>query len=282
MQTEMYFRPRTVDEALSLLVERRPQPLAGGTDVYPALASGAAPVPLLDLGGIEGFAGPVVEDADGFVIPPLATWTTVIETPLPPQFDVLRQAGREVGGRQIQNRGTVVGNVCNASPAADGTVALMALDARVRLRGPDGSREVPLVDFVVGNRRTLRRPDELVVALVVPRRDGARSAFRKLGARRYLVISIAMTAVVVTEHDGLVASAAVAVGSCNARAVRLASIERWLIGRPLAEAAAELVDGPPLPELAPITDIRAEAAYRARAARLLIADALAACGTGRG
>ncbi len=150
-----------------------------------------------------------------------------------PLFDGLKLAAREVGGVQIQNAGTICGNLCNASPAADGMPNLLAMDAVVELASASGTRQVKVGDFVTGNRRTLRRPDELVTAILVPKpRHKARSGFVKLGARRYLVISIVMAAgVVETTADDNVAAARIAVGACSAVAQRLPALESALVGR---------------------------------------------------
>ena len=111
------------------------------------------------------------------------------------------------------------------------------LDAEVELVSTSGMRRIPLQDFIVGNRKTLRRPDEILAAVIVPRRlDDARSTFLKLGVRRYLVISIAMVAAVVkSDETGRVAEARVAVGSCSVRAQRLIDLERDLVGAQAAE-----------------------------------------------
>ena len=170
---------------------------------------------------------------DGVVrIPALATWTDLVRADLPPAFDGLKAAARTIGGVQIQNRGTVAGNVCNASPAADGLPNLMALDARVELASADGRREIPVGEFVIGNRRTVRRPDELVTAILVPEPTAtARSTFLKLGSRAYLVISIAMVAAVVdVGGDGRVARARIVVGACSEVPARIEAAEARLVG----------------------------------------------------
>ena len=131
--------------------------------------------------------------------------------------DTLKAAGREVGGVQIQNRGTIAGNICNASPAADGVPALIALDAEVEVSGQGGIRRLAVAEFIQGNRRTALQDGELVTAIYVPRRSSrALSSFLKLGARRYLIISIAMVAVVVDiDKSGAINHAGVAIGSCS-------------------------------------------------------------------
>ncbi|MEO7116601.1 MAG: FAD binding domain-containing protein, partial [Caldimonas sp.] len=186
-------------------------------------------------------------------------------------------AAREVGGVQIQNAGTVAGNLCNASPAADGTPVLMALDATVVLQSERGERELPVERFVCGNRRTERAADELVVAIRVPARSArARSVFIKLGGRRYLTISMTMVALVVdVDGQGVVARAGVAVGSCAVVARRLPALEARLVGARVADGLASRVEPADLAPLAPIDDLRASAGYRSDATLTLLRRALA-------
>ena len=187
---------------------------------------------------------------DHWWIPCLATWTDLIETPLPPAFDGLKQAATQVGGRQIQNAGTLAGNVCNASPAADGIPCLLALDAAVVLASFTGTRTLPLQDFLLGPRQTARRPDELLLGFRIPRtNETARSSFLKLGARRYLVISIAsVAAVIARDPDSRITHARIAVGSCSATAQRLPQLEQALIGT-TGDLPAILTTSPHSPRL---------------------------------
>ena len=273
----MYFRPRTLQEAVHTLASHGGQILSGGTDFFPALGDRPAPTPVVDVSGLEEIRG-VSIGPEYTRVGGLTTWTEVIRTPLPACFDALKSAAREIGSIQIQNRGTVAGNLCNASPAADGVPPLLALDAEVELVSTSGQRRITLQDFIVGNRKTLRRPDEMLAAVIVPRKiDDARSAFRKLGARRYLVISIAMVAAIVkTDGTGHVADARVAVGSCSVIAQRLAELERDLVGAS-AHRLGELVTQRHLACLSPIDDVRATADYRREAALTLVRRALEDC-----
>lgn len=275
----VYFRPRTVSQALEALSERRLTPLAGGTDVYPAQANLAAwnrapNLDILDLSDLSELRG-LQETPEGWRLGALTTWTEAIEGPLPDWFEGLRMAGRTVGGRQIQNRGTLAGNLCNASPAADGVPPLLALDCDVELASMAGRRRLPLSDFLLGNRNTARRPDELLVALWIPRpRQTARSTFLKLGARRYLVISIVMVAATLEVEAGEVAAARLAVGSCSAVARRLPDLEAALRGRPCDATLANAVDPGHLELLSPIDDVRGSADYRRDTAATLVRRAL--------
>ncbi|ATI42255.1 xanthine dehydrogenase [Pacificitalea manganoxidans] len=264
-------RPQTLDAALELAARGLPI-LAGGTDLYPALRDGPAPDAMLDLTAVAGLRG-IALDAGHWRIGAATTWTDIIRAGLPPQFAGLVAAAREVGSVQIQNTATVAGNLCNASPAADGVPPLLTLDAEVELAGRDGLRRLPLARFITGVRRTARDPGEIVTAIHIPDRPTARAGFVKLGARRYLVISIAMTAVLIETEGEVITRAAVAVGACSPVAQRLATLETALTGARMADMP-EICADTPLPELTPIDDIRASAAYRITAPRTLIARAL--------
>lgn len=271
-----YAKPRTLDEALALLGEARWKILAGGTDFYPALGNKPLSENVLDinaLGELSGFS----ETATHLVIGARTTWTDIIKHPLPPAFDALKQAAKEVGSAQIQNVASIAGNLCNASPAADGVPALMVLDAEVELKSQGGARILPLDRFILGNRRTAVEPGEIVTAIKVPRASIAgTSSFQKLGARRYLVISIAMAAArVVTGPGGGIEMAAIAVGSCSAVAQRLSSLEAVLVGLRPGQEIEEAIAADALAELSPIDDVRGSAEYRRMAAREIASRALA-------
>jgi len=268
-------RPQTIAQAARLLASGPWAVLAGGTDLYPAHVGRAVAAPLLDITAIAGLRG-IRRDDRGWAIGATTTWTDVVRAELPPLFAALKAAAREVGGVQIQNTGTVAGNVCNASPAADGTPALIALGASVVLQSERGERELPIEDFVLGSRRTARAVDELVVAVRVPARSArARSAFAKLGGRRYLTISISTVAVVVDVDDsGAIVHAGVAVGSCSAVARRLPALEARLFGVAADSDLASLLDSADLAPLTPIDDLRGSAAYRRDATVTLVRRAL--------
>src|SRR6266852_5487939 len=273
-----YFRPRTLKEAVHVLGAHGGQVLSGGTDFFPALGDRPVVGPVVDVSGLSEIKG-IAVTPDQIRIGGLTTWSEVLATPLPSCFDALKNAAREIGGIQIQNRGTVAGNLCNASPAADGVPPLLALDAEIELVSAVGTRRVPLGDFIVGNRKTVRGPDEILAHVIVPRKlDDAASAFLKLGARRYLVISIAMVAAVVkTDDAGRVAEARVAVGSCSAAARRLTALERAVVGIPARPGFGAVALAEHLAQLSPKDDVRATASYRNDAALTLVRRALDAC-----
>ncbi len=264
-------RPESLDAALELLQGGRAVALGGGTDLYPALRDGTPPPEMVDLTRIDGLRG-ISRSGDGWRIGGATTWTQVVKAELPPLFDGLKAAAREVGSVQIQNAGTVAGNLCNASPAADGVPALLALDAQVELAAPSGMRRMPLSDFITGPRATKLVPGEILTALFIPEATG-QGAFLKLGARRYLVISIAMVSAVVEMEGDTVKSARLAVGACSPVARRLPTLEATLAGKSIAQAEQAALDYG-YPELSPIDDVRAGAGYRREAVATLVARAL--------
>ena len=277
-----YARPGSLEEALDLLAQvPQRRVLAGGTDLYPGLGEAMRRAQLLDITGISDLRG-ITRDAGGYRMGALTTWGEIAAADLPPFFDALRQAAREVGSVQIQNVATIAGNIVNASPAADGTVALMALDAEVEVAGPDGTRRVPIGEFVTGVRTVALSPGELVTAVHVPDHGAqARSHFLKLGARKYLVISIAMAAVMLRpDAQGRVDRAGVAVGACSPVARRLTALEGRLTGAAPGECAARL-RAEDAADLAPIDDARAQALYRRDAVPVLLRRCLEACDGGR-
>lgn len=275
MTQQLYARPDTIEEAVSLLSQGTWRLLAGGTDFYPAQGSRPIRDDILDINGIATLRG-IDRTGAGIRIGARTTWSDIVRADLPPAFDGLKLAAREVGSVQIQNTGTVAGNLCNASPAADGVPALLTLDASVELRSAGGVRIMPLSDFILGNRRTALRPGELVTAVLVPASAAeGRSIFLKLGARRYLVISIAMVAARIAVEGGRVAHAAIAVGACSEVAQRLTALEADLVGKEANELLAQIVEDRHVSGLTPIGDVRADASYRKQAAREIVARALA-------
>ena len=274
-----YFRPSTVEEALAIRAGRDVEIIAGGTDVYPNKTSRAgwgrmAHKEVLDITAIPGLHR--IEDTDRhWRIGALVTWTDLIRADLPPLFDGLKAAAREIGGQQIQNRATLVGNLCTASPAGDGIPNLLALNAEVEIASMRGTRAEPVESFLDGYRHTTCALEEIVTALHIPKR-GERGAFLKLGARRYLVISIVMAAAVIeTDADGKIVHARVVIGACSPVARRLRALEERLIGQPLSTTLRGLVQAEDLAGLSPLDDVRASAAYRLAAAEALTRDLLA-------
>ncbi len=264
----------TLDDALHALAAGPAQIIAGGTDWFPAQGDRPFDGNLIDISRVPDLRG-ISKTDTGWRIGAATTWTEIIRADLPPAFDGLKLAAQEVGSVQIQNTGTIAGNLCNASPAADGVPPLLTLGAEVELTSAKGSRRVPLGSFLQGVRQTDRAPDEVLCAVHMPDLPkAARGGFVKLGARRYLVISICMVAVLVVVEDGTVHDIRIAIGAASPVAIRLTALEDALRGRAadtlMAAVTDDLIVG-----LNPITDVRATADYRQATATELVRRAVA-------
>lgn len=271
--SEAYIRPASLAAAVGVLARGARTIIAGGTDLYPAAVTRPLSGLFLDVSQVSEMRQ-IAEQRDIIRIGGAVTWSEIVAAPLPPAFDALKAAARDVGSIQIQNRGTIAGNLCNASPAADGVPALLILDAEIELSAARGMRRLPLRDFITGYRQTARASDEILSAIVIPRPNG-QSAFHKLGSRRYLVISIVMAAALVEKAaDGSIFRAAIAMGAASPVAVRLPELERDLAGLPSGIRPSSRVQREHLDALSPIGDVRAAAWYRSEAAAEVIGRAL--------
>ncbi len=271
-------RPQTLDEVLGLLRDQKPHLIAGGTDFFPAKCPGDSKSPIMDITQVAGLRG-IHSTQEEWIFGATTTWSDVAKADLPPAFDALKTAARQVGSVQIQNTGTIAGNICNASPAADGAPPFMVLDAQVEIGSLNRLRFVPLVQFITGPRQTVLDPGEMVLALHVPKTAvQGTSAFLKLGSRAYLVISIAMVAANVVIEAGRINTVRIAVGACAPKARRLYELEdRWR-GMTLEQVEQMDINPDDLSLLDPIDDVRASADYRRHAAGVLCKRAVLMAG----
>ncbi len=258
-------QPGSLRDALKMLRDEGPlTPLAGCTDLYVALNFGTLKDRrFLNLWPLESLKA-IQARRDALTIGALATFTDLIRSPLVrKRLPMLAAAAREVGGVQIQNRGTLGGNVANASPAGDSLPVLAAADAVVVLRSAAGTRRVPFTAFYTGYRQTVRRPDELIVAFEIPAGipDGGRQWFRKVGTRAAQAISKVVMAGV-RDRD----SVRLAIGSVAPTVIRLWKTEAALAAGGSPDAAHRSMAD----EIAPIDDIRSSSAYRRRVAENLL------------
>jgi CO/xanthine dehydrogenase FAD-binding subunit len=254
-------RPRSLSAALSMLNgDPSLTPIAGCTDVYVGLQFGTMPQRrFVDLWGLKELRG-IAVTGDVLRIGALTTYTEIIESKqVQKRVPMLAAASREVGGAQIQNRGTLGGNIANASPAGDTLPVLAAADARVVLASSRGSRTVPFDTFYTGYRKSVRQADELIVAIEIPRISGTQW-WRKVGTRRAQAISKIMIAAV-RGQQVRIAFGSVAPTPVLAR--NTADVLRR--GGSLAEAQAAL-----LKEISPIDDVRSTREYRAQVAANLL------------
>lgn len=270
----IYHRPSNLKEALEILALDQVRIGAGCTDLLPTTDAQSLDGAVLDITAIDGLRG-VTATGEGWRIGATTTWSDIVQADLPSGFAMLKAAAREIGSVQIQNAATVAGNICNASPAADGIPPLMALEAQVEIASQTDLRIVALGDFITDVRRVDLRADEMVTAVLIPQIAGLGvSYFCKLGARKYLVISIAMVAVRIVVKGGIIEQAAISVGACSPVARRLRYVEVALIGTRLVQAAQLVRNEDVAAALLPISDLRAEAAYRSMSVAVLLRRAL--------
>jgi len=274
-----YRSPASVKEAVDLLASHAgaAHVLAGGTDLLVKLRAGfVAPDLVVDVKAIPQLRG-IAADARGFRIGAATSCAEIGENAaLEAAWPGVVEALQLIGSTQIQGRATLGGNLCNASPAADGVPALLALGAEIELLSRAGQRTLPLSDFILGPRQIALRPDEIAAALLIPKPKGAaHSSFVKLGARKYLVISIVMAAGYLDVVGSRIAEARIAVGSCSPVAQRLPALEATLKGEVAISNLARLVKPEHLAPLQPIDDVRASADYRAEAALVVLRRLLA-------
>jgi CO/xanthine dehydrogenase FAD-binding subunit len=257
--------PRHLFEAYERLAAGPTRPIAGGTDVMVAITGELGPVPerMLDLSRIDALRGIALE-ANGLVLGARTTYTEIRRSALVREhLPALVEAAATIGAAQIQNRGTLGGNIANASPAGDTLPILLAADAVILLGGQRGEREVPANEFFLEYRKTALAPDELILQVRFPLPPGREVRFRKVGTRRAQAISKVVLAVAWRDLGAHAWSdVRVALGSVAATPVRATATEAVLDGaRPtpeVADRAAEALAA----ELDPIDEGRSTAEYR--------------------
>jgi CO/xanthine dehydrogenase FAD-binding subunit len=262
-------QPRSLTDALKMLRDEGPLvPMAGCTDLFVSLNFGTlTDTRFLNLWGLAGLQT-IDERGDVLRIGALATHTDLIRSPLVRRrLPMLAAAAREVGGVQIQNRGTLGGNVANASPAGDTLPVLAAAEAIVVLKSAAGTRRVPFTTFYTGYRQSVRRVDELIVGFEIPAVRG-RQWFRKVGTRAAQAISkIVVAAVAPSTGSGQAGDTPrIALGSVAPTVIRATRTEQALAGGASLEDAQRIL----MQEIAPIDDIRSTAEYRRRVASNLL------------
>ena len=255
---------RSLDDVLAALAGGDVRPLAGGTDVMVMLAAGKlAHHRWVSIWGLPELRG-IEVTPDAVTLGALTTYSDVRAAEvLRAEFPMLVQAASETGGWAIQNRGTIGGNIANASPAADSPPALLAYSAEVELRSRAGARWVDYATYHTGYTQTVLRPDELVARVRLPRAAGARVHFyRKVGPRRAQAISKVCFAGCADLAGDRVASARIALGGVAPIVVRCPAAESQIVAGDPAAALG--------PEIAPIDDVRSSARYRRRVADSLL------------
>jgi len=274
-------QPADLDAALRLLASEPGawRPFAGGTDLMVLLDAGKLPHRrYVNLWGLAGLRGIEVTE-DGVTLGALTTYTDVLRHPVvQAEFPLLCQAASETGGVATQNRGTIGGNIANASPAADTPPALLVYDAELEVLSVRGARRVAYDRFHRGYKVMDLAPDEIVGRIRIPRRPrGWHEVYRKVGTRRAQAISKVCFAAALDVHDGAVRDVRIACGSVAPTVVRCRHVEAAIRGRRLESAVASAVSQLRR-DITPIDDVRSTAYYRQRVAQNLLTAFLESTG----
>jgi CO/xanthine dehydrogenase FAD-binding subunit len=271
-----YVKAKSVEEVLKLLGEggEKVKVYAGGTDLIPKLKTRvmAAPALLVDLKGIPNLDYVTTDGDGGLRIGALASIFSVANAPLvKDRFPMLAQAAGSIASTQIQNRGTIVGNICNAVPSADSAPALLCLGARAICVSPRGERTIDLTSFFAGPNKTVLSSDEMVKEIQVPPMpEGSRGAYVKLSPRARMDLAVVGVAALVKEENGTVCDIRIGLGAVAPTPRRAEKAEAVLKGerpsdRKIAEAAKTASE-----EAQPIDDHRASAEYRRMMVEVLV------------
>ena len=271
----MYYRPENINDAITTLSKGELTIAAGCTDLFPKTQEDSLGRNILDISAIKSLKSITIEK-EFRRIGSGVTWTDLENEKLPNCYDMLKECSLQVGSRQIQNLGTIGGNLCNASPAADGVPCLLSLDASVELISTNGKRILKLDDFIKGSRNTELKKNEILSAILIPQKtERGHSSFVKLGARKYLVISIAMVACKINLDGDIISDIAISIGSCSAVARRLGELENTLIGKNVnSDLTQDIYNFDYKKHISPINDIRGTDSYRLEVAKVLVKNSI--------
>jgi xanthine dehydrogenase small subunit len=258
--------PTSLDEVYELLSERGRQAkiIAGGTDLMVALNAGSLDAKeFIDIWRLNELRG-IDDEGETIRIGALTTYTQLIKSPLIQlRIPALAEASRTIGAIQIQNRGTIGGNIVNASPAGDSLPLLAAFDAEIEIGSARGVRKVDFNRFYTGYRQTVMEPDEILLAIRLPKlKPNEQSFFLKVGARRAQAISKIVMAVKVGTTGAVIDTISVAIGSVAPTVIRARQTESLLINATLDTTIIERAKRAISEEIAPITDLRSTEHYR--------------------
>ena len=256
--------PATLTEAFEIMASGGYRPLAGGTDLMVQLEADVAqpPTAVVDLWRLGDLRG-VGYDGYDVSIGALTTWTELRHSPvIRARLPALAEAAATIGAAQIQNRGTIGGNICNASPAGDSLPVLLAVDAAFDVGSVAGQRSIPAREFWTAYRQTALRPDELLLRVRFPVERGRHTRFRKVGGRAAQAISKVVMALSYRDDGPAWTEVRLALGSVAPTPIRAGRTEAVLEGAAPREAVADEAAAVLAEEITPIDDVRSTAAYR--------------------
>ena len=279
-----YVKPKGVDEALSLLAgddEGKVRVFAGGTDVIPKLKGRQMKVPdvLVDLKGVSDLSFLTHDEGSGLRIGALATIFEVAHAPFVKEhFSVLSQAAYAIASTQVQNRGTIVGNICNAVPSADSAPALLCLGAEVLCLSKTGGRTVKIEEFFAGPNKTILRPGEMVKEIRVPKMpEGSRGVYLKLSPRSKMDLAVVGVGVTVVREGGVLKDVKIGLGAVAPTPMRARKAEGLLVGAKAGDEVIRQAAKTAAEESKPIDDHRASAEYRRTMVEVLVRRAIHQC-----
>lgn len=274
-----YYAPGTIEEAIGLLQSGGPDArvMAGGTDLMIKMRHGGLKLKtIVALKGIKGLDMIRFEAGEGLTIGATALLADVADHPdILKYYPMVARAARGTANVQVRNMGTVIGNLCNASPAADNAPTLLALDAEILIQGPAGKRRLPLADFFKGPGMTALHPFEIVTAVHAPLpAPNSATAYLSLSARGKLDCTAVGAAAMVTMKGSTCEDARIVISACGPTPIRARKAEEILQGQALTEALLEKAGAQTSRETIPITDLRASADYRTKIVAVLTRRAL--------
>jgi CO/xanthine dehydrogenase FAD-binding subunit len=270
--------PNSLDAVLQVLADSpdRYTPIAGGTELMVALGAGRLqPKKLISLWGLEELRF-IEVTSDAIVIGAASTFTDIRKHPvIADEFSILNQAATWTGSVANQNRGTLGGNIVNASPAADSPPALLAYDAELTIISTRGPRTLPYRDFHLAYKETALEPDELLHSITISRNlRGYKTYIRKVGTRNAQAISKVAIAALARMKNGHIEDIRIGAASLREYPARLTTTEQSLAGKPITSATIAAARAATLTETRPIDDIRSTAKYRATVAANLLEEFL--------
>ena len=280
MKDFRYSTPATLSEAMALLEEKwgKAFPLAGGTDLLVQMRRGRAqPEHLVDLKAIPGIRYVVEENASRVKIGALSSLSSLEKSLYKsPTHRLLAEAAASIGSVQVRNKGTLGGNLCNASPSADMAPPLLALDARVVIDSPRGQRALPLQDFFQGPGKTALARGEILREIQIPFPPaGAGAVYLKLSRRRGMDLAIVGVACLLSlDSESCCQQVRIALGAVAPTPIRATRAENALLGEKVSDRLIEQVSRIAVEESRPISDLRASAEYRREMIRVLVQRSL--------
>jgi len=279
MESFEYFEPKTIREAVGLLVKhkRTTRLLAGGTDLMLGMKEGfVRPKYLINLKTIQGLDKISYSKKEGLRIGSLTTWADILSSrAILEHYPILREAASLIGGHQIRNRGTIGGNICHASPSADSAPALMVYGAQCVISGPRRERVIPIEEIFRGVQKTSLKPGEILTGFhIPPRAPKAKGCYLKFSPRKAMDLPIVGVGALVRAANGTFEEVKIALAAVAPTPIRARRAEQFLVGKPvddqsIRQAAAEAVN-----EANPITDLRASREYRLGLVRELTCQAI--------